>query len=86
MCSAASSSQRGHASWVYGVAFLPCGTGVVSVGEDDVMRVWDVARGIVRAEVEHDHAGFLSGVAVHATRRLLATGSLDASASVWLGD
>lgn len=70
----------GHDNWVQGIAFGPSGKYLVSVSDDQTLRVWDVASGkclrLVRA---HDH--FITSLAWR--QRMIATASVDNTVKLW---
>lgn len=73
----------GHTSWIRGVAFHPCGHLVLSVSEDQSLRVWDIAHKSVRSTIDGAHADAITSLAVHARLPVIVTASADGVARVW---
>ncbi len=72
---------RGHTDWVTSVAFLPDDKGVVSVGVDKAVRVFELARQEVAAPPGHTQP--VRCVAVSRDGKFAATGSQDKTVRVW---
>src|SRR5262249_36493094 len=45
LCHAELLTLRGHAGWVYNVAYSPDGTRITSAGADNVLRTWNASTG-----------------------------------------
>jgi WD40 repeat protein len=73
---------EGHGGYVWGVAFSPDGSFVVSVGEDATLKVWDVQVGYELAMLPLLSSGH--AVACHPTSPLLVCG--DAGGAVYFVD
>ena len=52
---------RGHTNYVLSLVFSPDGRTLVSGGNDDTMRVWDIKTGKARQVIEHTVTRFVSG-------------------------
>lgn len=72
---------RGHTDWATGVAFLPDGRGVISVGVDKAARLFELARQETVTPPGHTHS--VRCVAVSRDGKFIATGSVDKSIRVW---
>jgi WD40 repeat protein len=75
----------GHTSPVYGIAFSPDGTLLATVGADNTVRLWDVARRRPAGEPLHGHTDLIHSVAFSRDGRILATGSRDRTVRLWDG-
>ena len=73
----------GHTSPVYGIAFSPDGTLLATVGADNTVRLWDVARRRPAGEPLHGHTDLIHSVAFSRDGRILATGSRDRTVRLW---
>ncbi len=73
---------RGHASYVYPVAYTPDGTRLVSGSWDRTARVWSVATGRALATLA-GHAGRVHALALAPDGTRLATGSDDGALVLW---
>lgn len=71
---------EGHDNWVQGLAFGPSGKYLVSVSDDQTLRVWDVATGKCLRHV-HAHEHFVTSLAWR--QRMIATASVDTSVKLW---
>ena len=67
---------------VWGVAFSPDGTTIYSVGDDRMVRAWNVATGLQTAIGMH-HTSLVSCLAVSPDGRWIATGSYDDDVVLW---
>lgn len=82
---------EGDYGGVYRTSFHPDGTRLATVGEDNVIRIWDVATGqLLRSWVGHElgnsSGGFFPGVldvAFSPDGSRLATASSDSTAKIW---
>ena len=73
---------EGHASFVYGVVFLPDGHRAVSTGEDGTVRLWDLETG-KQLRRSDGHAGSVYGVAVFPDGKRMATCGDDGTIRLW---
>jgi platelet-activating factor acetylhydrolase IB subunit alpha len=74
--------QTGHENWVRDVKAHPNGKWILSVGDDRSLRVWDPQNQRC-VKTLPAHAAFVSSVAVHPSRAVVATGSNDSTAKLW---
>ena len=74
-------SLAGHSNSVLAVAFVPDGTILVSGGQDDKVRLWDLATG--RESAVLNHAGVVRCLAVSPDGKLLTTGCSDGKVRLW---
>lgn len=71
-----------HAGWIHAVAASPDGSLIASVGNDQIVRLWNAATGKpVREMPGHDSA--IYNVAFHPGGKRLATGDLMANVIDW---
>jgi serine/threonine protein kinase len=72
----------GHTGDVYGAAFSPDGTRIVTGSWDQTARVWDARTGLPQLELK-GHTGRVHGVAFSPDGTRVVTGSDDQTAKVW---
>jgi len=72
----------GHAREVWSVAFSPDGSLLATGGDDNQIKLWDVASGAELAAIEA-HSATVSGLAFATGGRELASVSLDGSWKLW---
>ncbi|MFH2205112.1 MAG: cytochrome c peroxidase [Elusimicrobiota bacterium] len=73
---------KGHTHHVYGAAFTPDGSRVLSVSEDRTVRVWDVASGKVLA-TWRGHTGEVLAVAISPDGKYALSGGEDRLLKIW---
>lgn len=77
-------SLRGHSGPVFGVSFLPGERGVVSVGEDATVRLWDREKGGALAVLRgHNYPVWCVATDMFGN---IVTGSMDRTARLWRTD
>ncbi|HVR29975.1 MAG TPA: DUF4062 domain-containing protein [Thermoanaerobaculia bacterium] len=79
---ALSSTLAGHAGPVTAVRLSADGSLAVSGGEDDTLRIWDVARGVCRHVIPADQKG-VNAVAISRDGRAASSGGADGTVKVW---
>ncbi|KNE70742.1 hypothetical protein AMAG_15494 [Allomyces macrogynus ATCC 38327] len=72
----------GHKDEVNDLVWSPCGKYLASVGTDQKLRIWDVARGDVIGSA-HNHTDMIQGVAWDPLGQFIATQSIDRSCLVY---
>src|SRR5262249_42143380 len=72
----------GHTGAVTAIAFSPDGNSLASAGDDEVIRLWSLAKGDQTAVVGA-HAGAITGLSYVGPTTLLST-SADGSVKFWL--
>lgn len=69
--------------WIRDVAIAPDGSTAVIVGNDRLLRVWDIAAGRPLFEPVPAHNESISAVSLSANGRFAVTGSVDRTLQVW---
>jgi WD40 repeat protein len=67
---------------VYSVAFHPDGTILASGGNDNTIRLWDLARGVERIELR-GHGNYVHGLSFSVDGATLASASGDNTVRLW---
>ena len=73
---------RGHAGWVYSVAFSPDGKFLASGSDDNTVKVWEVGSWREVATLK-GHEGSVNSVTFSPDGKFLASGSGDETVKVW---
>lgn len=77
-------SLRKHNRFVYGVAFSPDGSTLVSVGSDRQIWLYDGKTGEVRGQIgENEHRGSIFSVSWAKDSKRFATSSADQTVKIW---
>jgi WD40 repeat protein len=76
-------SGRVYFNEAYALAFTPDGRTLVSGGDDDLIRFWDVPQRRPLGEPLRGHRGDVLGLAVSPDGRTLASGSADGTVRLW---
>lgn len=74
-----------HGAPVNSVAFSPRGDIAATAGDDNKIRIWDLANGTL-AQILRGHTAPVSHVAFHPDGNVLASGSQDATVRLWNAD
>jgi platelet-activating factor acetylhydrolase IB subunit alpha len=75
---------RDHTSWVRAVAFHPCGTLLLSAGEDRALRAFDLAQdGRCVRSLDDAHSHFITSLAIHPRLPLAVTAGVGCDVKVW---
>uniref|UniRef100_A0A914BVI5 Uncharacterized protein n=1 Tax=Acrobeloides nanus TaxID=290746 RepID=A0A914BVI5_9BILA len=72
----------GHLSAVFCVAFDRTGRYIITGADDNLIKIWDAHKGILRCTLR-GHAGEISDITVSHENTVLATGSTDKTVRVW---
>src|SRR5438552_11082267 len=73
---------RGHANWIFSIAFTPDGKQLVSGDRDGTIKVWDIDKGKELATFSgHDRAVW--AIAISTDGKVLASGSEDKTVKLW---
>ena len=77
-------SLRQHNRFVYGVAFSPDGSSLVSVGSDRKIWLYDGKTGEARGQIgENEHKGSIFSVSWSTDSKRFATSSADQTVKIW---
>lgn len=74
---------KGHDEWVKNSKILLNRKLMVSVGEDNSMKIWDLENGTLIKNYNKVHDNFISSLDVHPEFMVMATGSVDKSLKIW---
>ncbi|KZF20085.1 tricorn protease domain 2-containing protein [Xylona heveae TC161] len=79
------STQKGkHSNFLYGVAFSPDGSSLVTVGADRKIWLYDGKTGEVKAQIgEGEHKGSIFGVSWAPDSKRFVTASADQTVKIW---
>jgi len=75
-------SWIGHVGGVVSVAFSPDGKTIASGGRDNMIRIWEVSTGAIKATLE-GHTDWVTSVAFSPDGKLVASGSIDMTVRLW---
>src|SRR5947209_19417108 len=75
---------KGHTGWVTSVAFTADGKTLASVGQDNSVKLWDVATGQERMTLK-GHIGLVRSVAFTAGGRTVASGGVAVGGQMGVG-
>jgi len=80
---------RGHASWVYSVAWAPFGSVIASgsgdpQGVDRSVRLWDPMQGLEIGRVDRAHNDVIHAIAWDPAGPRFATASADETVNLWM--
>jgi len=87
-------SLRGHDHWVYSVAFMPDGKGLVSCSDDKTLKYWEISTALSDtyeigrqfSKCVHDftgHRGDVMSVAISHDGQWIVSGSSDCGVQFW---
>jgi len=75
---------RGHNGWVRSLTVSPDGKVLISSGDDNAIRFWDIATGR-NFRTDKTHTGPVRGVALSPDGLRLASASWDRTVKLWEG-
>src|SRR2546429_191739 len=74
-------SLRGHSNMVRSLAYAPDGKTLASGSHDNTIKLWEVATGTERRQL--NHKGAVRSLAVSHDSKTLASGSNDTTVKLW---
>lgn len=74
---------KGHDEWVKGFDFLHNNKFIISCGEDNSMKIWDLSSGIIIKDYKEIHNNFVNCIKMHPQFKLIVTGSSDLTLKLW---
>jgi WD40 repeat protein len=72
----------GHTRWVRSLTFSSDGASIVSGGDDEALKLWDVQTGGI-VKTFHGHTNHIHSVSISADSTMIASGSWDRTIRLW---